>query len=171
MLNDPTIQTKSYWTIIKSFYNNKKILLILPLLTNDKFVTDKKTKANIFNKFFAQHCTPLKCDSVLQISQHVLTQLGLHSIDFSFAEILKMIRSLNVNKAHDHDDTSISMTSKISKIIAPFHCSIFSVGKVFEKIIFNEMYTFLRNKQLLSPNQSGFRRSDSYRNQFLSITH
>ena len=54
--------------LFKSFYNNKRILLILPLLTNDKFVTDKKTKANIFNKFFAQQCTPLKCDSVFPIS-------------------------------------------------------------------------------------------------------
>ena len=32
-LNDPTIQIKSYWTILKSFRNNKKILLI-PLLFN-----------------------------------------------------------------------------------------------------------------------------------------
>ena len=31
-LNDPTIQTKSYWTILKSFYNNKKIPLTPPLL-------------------------------------------------------------------------------------------------------------------------------------------
>ena len=54
--------------LFKSFYNNKRILLILPLLTNDKFVTDKKTKANIFNKFFAQQCTPLKFDSVFPIS-------------------------------------------------------------------------------------------------------
>ena len=53
-LNDPTIETKSYWTILKPFYNNKKIPLIPPLLINDKSVTDIKTKANIFNKFYAE---------------------------------------------------------------------------------------------------------------------
>ena len=37
-LNNPTIQTKSYWSILKSFYNNKKITLIPPLLINDKFL-------------------------------------------------------------------------------------------------------------------------------------
>ena len=46
-LNDPTIQTKSYRTILKSFYNNKKILLILPLLINDKFVTYKNKSKHV----------------------------------------------------------------------------------------------------------------------------
>ena len=46
--------------------------------------------------------------------------------------------------------------------------SIFS--KVFKKI-FNKMYTFFQNDQLFNPNQSGFRVSDSYINQLLSITH
>ena len=86
-LNDPTIQTKSYWTILKSFYNNKNIPLVPPLLINDKFVTDLKTKANIFNKFFAEQSTPLKNDSILPTSQHVLTPSRLHSINFSFEEI------------------------------------------------------------------------------------
>ena len=105
-LNEATIQTKSYWTILKCFYDKKKIPLIPPLLINDKFVTDIKTKANIFNKFFAEQCTPLKSDSVPPTSQHVLTQSKLHPINFSFEEISKIIRSLDVNKAHGHDDIS-----------------------------------------------------------------
>ena len=43
--------------------------------------------------------------------------------------------------------------------------SIFS--KAFQKIILNKMYTFLQNKQLLNPNQSGFHPSDSCINQLL----
>ena len=61
-LNNPLLQTKTYWSILKTFYNGKKIPLIPPLLVDDKFVTDMKTKANIFNKFFAEQCTPLKND-------------------------------------------------------------------------------------------------------------
>ena len=87
------------------FFYNKKIPSILPLLRNAKFVTDIKTKANIFNKFFAEQCTPLKNNSILPTSQHVLTQSRLHSIDFSFEEISKIIRSLD----HGHDDISIRM--------------------------------------------------------------
>ena len=46
-LNDPTIQTKSYRTILKSFYNNKKIPLIPPLLINDRFVTYKNKNKHV----------------------------------------------------------------------------------------------------------------------------
>ena len=64
-LNNPLLQARTYWSILKTFYNNKKIPIIPPLLIDDKFVTDIQTKANIFNKFFADQCTPLKNGSVL----------------------------------------------------------------------------------------------------------
>ena len=38
-LNDPNTVTKSYWSILKSFVNGKKIPLIAPILVNDQFVT------------------------------------------------------------------------------------------------------------------------------------
>ena len=44
-------------------------------------------------------------------------------------------------------------------------------GKKFEKIIFNRIYDFLLKEELLNPNQSGFRPSDSCINQLLAITH
>ena len=59
---------------MKTFYNEKKIPLIPPLLVRDKFVTDIKTKACTFNKFFAEQCAPLKNDSVLPVNQIFLTQ-------------------------------------------------------------------------------------------------
>ena len=62
------------------------------------------------------------------------------------------------------------MRNEMLKIIAPFHCSLY-YRKIFEKIIFNKMYTFLQNENLLNPNQSGFHPSDSCTNQLLSITH
>ena len=53
-LNNPFIQTKAYWLILKTFYNKKKILLIPHLLVKDRFVIDIKKKANILNSFFAE---------------------------------------------------------------------------------------------------------------------
>ena len=114
-LNNPLVQAKTYWSILKTFYNGKKIPLIPPLLVNDKFVTDMKTKADIFNKFFAEQCTPLKNDSKIPINQIFLTQSRLSSLDFNEDEILKIIRALNIHKAHDHDDISIRMIKMCDK--------------------------------------------------------
>ena len=108
-LNNPLLQTKTYWSILKTFYNDKKIPIIPPLLVNDKFVTDIQMKANIFNKFFADQCTPLKNNSSLPVNQIFLTQSRLTSLDFNEDELLKIIRALNINKAHGHDDISIRM--------------------------------------------------------------
>ena len=66
-LNNHLLNAKTYWSILKTFYNGKKTPLIPPLLVDDKFVTDMKTKANISNNFFAEQCTPLKSDSIYLI--------------------------------------------------------------------------------------------------------
>ena len=71
IVNNPLLQAKAYWSILKTFCNSKKILVISPLLIDDKFVTDMKAKANIFNKFFAEQCTPLKNESKLPSNQIV----------------------------------------------------------------------------------------------------
>ena len=42
---------------------------------------------------------------------------------------------------------------------------------MFEKIIFNELYKYFNENQLLCSNQSGFRPGDSCTNQLLAITH
>ena len=210
-LNNPLSQAKTYWSILKTFYNGKKIPLIPPLLVNDEFVTDMKTKADIFNKFFAEQCTPLKNDSKLPNSQIFLTQSRLSSLDFNEDEALKIIRSLNIHKAHGHDDISIRMIkicdkSLLKPITILFQNSINSscypiiwkrsniipvhkknnkqlvnnyrpisllpiFGKIFEKIIFDRLYNFLLQEELLNPNQSGFRPSDSCINQLIAITH
>ena len=44
-------------------------------------------------------------------------------------------------------------------------------GKIFEKIILDRLYNFLLQEELLNPNQSGFRPSDSCVNQLIAITH
>ena len=210
-LNNLLVQAKTYWSILKTFYNGKKNLLIPPLLVNDKFVTDMKTKEDIFNKLFAEQYTPLKNDSKIPINQIFLTQSRLSSLDFNEDEILKIIRALNIHKAHGHDDISIRMTKICDKSllkpltilfqnstksscypviwkrsnIIPVHkkndkqlvknyrpISLLPIfGKIFEEIIFNRLYNFLLQEELLNPNQSGFRPFDSCVNQLIAITH
>ena len=77
-----------------------------------------KTKANIFNNFFADKCTPLKNNSILPINQIFLTQARLEFLEFSEGEILKIIRALNIIKAHGHDDISIRMIKICNKSLS-----------------------------------------------------
>ena len=58
-LNDPQTNAKTYWTILKMFFNGRKIPIIPSLLIEGKLVSDFKEKANMFNEFFSRQCTPL----------------------------------------------------------------------------------------------------------------
>ena len=50
-LNNPLLQAKTYWSILKSFYNDRKVPLIPPLLIDDKFVTDIRQKQTFLTIF------------------------------------------------------------------------------------------------------------------------
>ena len=93
-LNDPTLQLRTYRSILKDFYNGKSVLLIPPLLVNNKFVTDFKAKANIFNDFFSKQCTPLANGSRLPENQVYLASSRINSVSFSDKLDVNMIRNL-----------------------------------------------------------------------------
>ena len=44
-------------------------------------------------------------------------------------------------------------------------------GKIFERLIYNKLFHFFQENNLISPNQSGFKPGDSCTNQLLAITH
>jgi len=83
--------------------------LIPPILINNKFVTTFTDKANFFNEFFSNQCTPLENGSSLPTTQNYLTTKTFDNIDFTDHDILDIIRSLDANKAHSHDDISVRM--------------------------------------------------------------
>ena len=45
------------------------------------------------------------------------------------------------------------------------------LSKIFERLIFNAMFKHFLNNNLNSSNQSGFKRSDSWINQLIAVTH
>ena len=106
-LNNPKTYAKAYWSILKSLYNDGKIPLIPSLQVNNKIVSDFTEKANLFNYFFATQSTPLSNNSILPSTIFFKTQSRLSSINFEKEDILKIIRNLNINKAHGHDKISI----------------------------------------------------------------
>ena len=50
-LTSNKINPKCYWSILKSFLNNKKIPCIPPLIHNNQFITDFKEKSELLNSF------------------------------------------------------------------------------------------------------------------------
>ena len=94
---------KSCWSIFKKVINNKKIPCIPPLLHNDKFITNFKEKADIFN------------DSLINTNSNLLSVLSkkthklLSTLHFTSDGILKIIKNLDPNKAHGDNMIIIRM--------------------------------------------------------------
>ena len=100
---------------------NKKIPCIPPLLQNNKYVTDFKKKAKLFNLFFAK-----KCSKIDNSSERPLNFLkknppkidkSISAITFSYDDTATLIKNLDPNKAHGHDMISIHMLKLCDKAI------------------------------------------------------
>ena len=72
-------------------------------------MTNFKDKANIFNDFFSKQCQHIPNNSTLPSIQSFETSNRLSTVDIDSKKILKLIQSLNSNKAHGHDSISIRM--------------------------------------------------------------
>ena len=99
--------SKAYWSLLKTFLNNKKIPLIPPLYHQGGFITNFKVKAELFNSFFASQCSLIKNDSKLPSYLNYNTDNRLSTVNFSIDDIAKIIQNLDPNKAHGHDKISI----------------------------------------------------------------
>ena len=102
-LANPSTSSKTYWSILKTFVNGKKIPIIPYLLVNDKFITNFLEKANLFNEFFSKQCQPLQNNSTLPKSNTYHTENRLNDITFGNEKLLKITQSLDANKAHGYD--------------------------------------------------------------------
>ena len=111
------LQSLRYFDLSQKLLQMEKIPLIPPLNVGNKLVTDFKEKARLFNEFFASKCTPITNDSSLPSLFNLNLTSNLSVINFTDDDILEIIRSLNINKAHDHDDISIRMVKNYDKTI------------------------------------------------------
>ena len=102
---------KRYWATLRTLWNGKKLPIIPPLLVNNELIIEMEGRANIFNKYLA---------SSFNISSEVTFQL---------------IKTLDPNKAHGHDKTSVKML----KLCAPSLCK--PVTLLFENCLtFNRVW-------------------------------
>ena len=116
-LMDPMTSAKTYWSILKSLLNNKKIPCIPPLFHQNKYVTDFKKKAELFKCFFAKQCSITNNSSELPSSICKKTNKSISTATFTSDNIAKFIQNLDPNKAHGHDMISILMLKLCGKSI------------------------------------------------------
>ena len=160
------------------FLNNKKIPCLPPIYHHNNYITDFKEKAEIFNSLFAKQYTIVKKTSQLPTGSLKRTNNCLSTIPFTKDDIAKIIKNLDPNKAHGHDMISIRMLKicsesilkplqlifksciesgkltkrKLSPDFVPAHC-----GKILERLIYDKMFEFFTENELISSNQSGFK--------------
>ena len=96
-LSDPSISSKNYWFILKSFLKGKKVPCIPPIFHENKFVTDVREKAELFTSFFANQCSLIKNTSVLPTNCENLAGKSLSNITFTGNDIGKIIKGLDPN--------------------------------------------------------------------------
>ena len=190
--------------------NKIKIPTIPPVLVDGIFVTDFRKKASIFNVFFSEQCNIFDNGSTIP-EVNYKTNTRILDISFSSSDLSKIIKGLNPNKGHGHDNISIKMIHMCGDSIIPPLKKIFDsairtghfpdswkkgnivpvhkkesknlvknyrpisllpiFGKIFEKVIYDNLFNYLQVNNLLSEKQSGFRKGDSCISQLIAITH
>ena len=113
-LSDPTTSSKTYWSVLKIFYNTKKVPVIPPVLIENKSETDFFKKLITSIRLLLLKCTPPSNTNSLPSSLDLEAEARVTSINFSDNDILKIIRSLDTNKAHGHDDMSVRMMTMMT---------------------------------------------------------
>ena len=90
---DHATSLKAYWSILKTFLNNKKIPCIPPIYHNN-YITDFKEKDETFNNFFAKQCTIVNNTSQLPTDSLKRKNNCLSTISFTKDDIVKIKKTL-----------------------------------------------------------------------------
>ena len=86
-LMDPMTSAKTYWSILKSLLNDKKIPCIPPL-----------KKADLFNCFFAKQCFIINNSSELPSNILKKADKSISTVTFTSDDIATLIQNLDPNK-------------------------------------------------------------------------
>ena len=98
-VSDPNISSKTYWSILKCFLTDKKVSCIPPIFHKNRFITNFREKAELFNSFFASQSSLVRNSSVLPTDFELFTDKSLSNITFTDNDIGRIISSLDSNKA------------------------------------------------------------------------
>ena len=110
-LNNPTTSAKTYWPILKSFYNDSSIIS----KQQNCMILQRRQICLMIFLLLNVHLQPI---SVLPSTISFKTHSRLNSTSFVKEDILKIIRNLNFNKARGHDDISIECDSEVVEALS-----------------------------------------------------
>ena len=115
--------SKTYWTVFNRLLNRKKVMNIPPLLENCILVTNVQTKATMLNNFFVQQCSTIATGNTIPtfLPRYDKT---LHDVMIDRVKVLRLIRSLDSNKAHGLDGISADMIKLYDSSLVE-HCVLF----------------------------------------------
>ena len=86
ILTDLSTSPKTYWSVPKSFHNNKKKCISLTFYKNS-IASNVKEKAKSFNSFFAKQCSVIDTSSKTPSALHPKTDKSLTNTTFTKEDI------------------------------------------------------------------------------------
>ena len=87
----------------KQQYTKKTSKSLIPLLFDcNRFISDFKHEAELFNYSFSNQCSLINNNSKLPPNLNHITDRRISSVTFSAGDITKKIQNLNSNKAHNN---------------------------------------------------------------------
>ena len=99
--------TETYWSLLNTFYNGKKVPVMPPLLIDNQIILDFEAKT-ISIIFCVSQCTSLNNKSKIPENKTYAKNTKLFIIKFENKDIINIIiRVLNIDKAHGHYNISI----------------------------------------------------------------
>ena len=107
--------------------------------------------------YIAEQFTTLKNDDVLPTNRCFLTLPKQHSLDFSLDEIVKIVRSLEIHKAHNHDDMSVTMTNTCHSFNDKAKSFLRTLSLLFERSFNNSYFTELWKRASIIPVQKNIK--------------
>ena len=112
------------------------------MLVGNELVSDFLEKANLFNGYFSKQRTMIDNNSAIPANTSFVTEERLSTFEIYPGDIIKIIRSLDPNKAHGHDEKTICMTKICASAIAK------PLAILFRNCL--EMNVFLKNGRKLT---------------------
>ena len=88
------------------------------MFINNKLVTDFQEKTNVFKSFFAKQYSPIPSSSALPAKISYMTKDRIKTLCFCKSDVIKLIKALDVSKAHGHDGISVKMIKICADSIA-----------------------------------------------------
>ena len=101
-LNNSKTAQKVYYKILKTFINGTNISLIPLLLAGNQLVPNFLVKANLFNDYFSKQCMIIDNNRSITAKITFENKERLSTFEICSDDIIKLVRSLDPNKARGH---------------------------------------------------------------------